>query len=58
MKRSGINIKPSHKGRLHEALGVPQGQKIAAADLAPDPHDSPELAKQKTFARNAKRWGK
>jgi hypothetical protein len=27
-------IPPSHKGRLHAALGVPQGQKIPADKLA------------------------
>jgi hypothetical protein len=53
-----IHIKSSHEGRLHQNLGVPAGKKIPSADLAPDPHDSPALAKQKVFAKNAKSWGK
>jgi len=36
-------VPPSHKGRLHRALGVPEGEKIPAAKLAQasrskDPH--------------------
>lgn len=27
-------IKPSHKGALHRALGVPEGEKIPAAKMA------------------------
>lgn len=26
-------VKPSHKGRLHEALGIPQGETIPLRDL-------------------------
>jgi hypothetical protein len=53
------SIKPSHKGRLHEALGVPQGQKIPAAKLnkaanSKDPH----MRQMATYAKNAKGWGK
>jgi hypothetical protein len=50
-----INIKPSHKGRLHSALGVPQGEKIPAAKLAKAKNSSsPALRKEATFAQNAK----
>ena len=51
-----IKIKKSKQGSLHRALGVPKGDKIPAGDLAPDPHDSPAMAKKKNFARNAKNW--
>lgn len=50
------HINPKHKGRLHKNLGVPAGKKIPAADLMADPHDSPAVAKQKAFARAAKKW--
>ena len=48
-------IQPSHKGRLHRALGVPEGQPIPAAKLAtakasPNPH----MRQMATFAENAK----
>lgn len=57
--RKKIEIKPSHKGKLHEDLGVPQGEKIpesklAAAKDSPDP----SVRKRATFAENAKNWGK
>lgn len=55
---SGIRIKPSHKGRLHANLGVPEGRAIPASRLASKPTDSAAVAKQKNFARNAKKWGK
>lgn len=54
-----IHIKPSHKGRLHEALGVPEGQKIPASRIAAAKNSTdPALRKQATFAQNARRWGK
>lgn len=53
--KSGINIKPSHEGRLHKALGVPEGQPIPAAKLQAAKNSSdPALRKQATFAINAK----
>lgn len=53
--KSGINIKPSHEGRLHEALGVPAGQKIPAAKLAAAKKSTnPQIRKEATFAENAK----
>ena len=53
----GINIKPSHKGELHEELGVPAGQKIPASKLQAAAHSSdPAERKRAVFAINAKRW--
>lgn len=54
---SGIRIKPSQKGSLHRALGIPEGQKIppsriAAAKNSPDP----AIRKKATFAQNAAGW--
>lgn len=55
---SGINIKDSHKGLLHKDLGIAQGKKIPASKLAIKSSDSPAVRKRKTFAINAKKWGK
>lgn len=52
-----IRIKPSHKGKLHRALGIPQGEPIPAGKIAKAKHSaSPALRKQATFAANAKKW--
>jgi len=52
-----IYIKPSHKGLLHEKLGVPQGQKIPAKKVAKAKNsDRPALRKEATFAQNAMKW--
>ncbi len=52
-----IDIKPSHKGRLHENLGIPQGQPIPLSSLAKAKKSkSPAVRKQATFAENAKQW--
>lgn len=54
-----IHIKPSHKGKLHKALGVPQGQKIPAGKLAAAKKSkSAAVRKEANFAANAKKWGK
>lgn len=54
-----IAIKPSHKGLLHKALGVPQGTKISMADLVKAKRSkSPAMRKRATFAMNAKSWVK
>lgn len=52
-----IHIKASHKGRLHRALGVPEGEPIPASKIAAAKH-SPLAAvrKEATFADNAKDW--
>ena len=52
-----INIKPSRRGKLHRALGVPQGQPIPAAKLAKaSKTKSPALKKEVVFAENAKHF--
>lgn len=52
-----IEIKPSHKGRLHAALGVPQGEKIPPEKIEQAKHSSsPALRKQANFASNAAKW--
>lgn len=49
-----IDIKPSHKGLLHEKLGVPQGQKIPQPKIAAAENStSPALRKEATFADTA-----
>ncbi len=53
----GIHIKPSHKGLLHEDLGVPAGSPIPAKKLAAAKNsDDPAERKRATFAANAKKW--
>ena len=54
-----INIKPSHKGKLHRALGVPEGKPMPAAKVAKAVKSSnPTLKKEAVFAENAKKWNK
>jgi hypothetical protein len=46
-------IKPSHRGRLHRALGVPEGKPIPMALKEKAAHSSsPALAKEGQFAVN------
>lgn len=55
--KSGIHIKPSHKGLLHKKLGVPEGKPIPAAKVAKAKNsDDAALRKEATFAQNAKHW--
>ena len=57
--KSGIHIKPSHEGRLHKKLGVPEGEPIPADKLAAAKNSpNPATRKQATFAANAKKWNK
>jgi len=52
-----INIKASHKGRLHRALGVPQGQKLTQAQILKAEHSrKPAVRKEADFAAAAHRW--
>jgi len=53
---SKIRIKKKNRGKLHSALGIPQGEKIPASKLKVKESDSPSMVKMKTFARNAKKW--
>jgi hypothetical protein len=51
--KSGIKIKPSHKGLLHKDLGVPQGQKIPKAKIAAAKNSpNPAVRKRAVFAQN------
>lgn len=55
----GIHIKKSHKGMLHEDLGIPQGKPIPTSALATALHSSdPAEKKRAVFAQNAKSWKK
>ena len=40
-----------HKGGLHEALGVPQGQKLTASQKEPKPGDSEHVKRMKASAK-------
>jgi hypothetical protein len=52
---SGIHINPSQKGSLHEALGVPQGNKIPVSKIKRAEHSSSDsLRKKAQFADNAR----
>lgn len=46
-------IKPSHQGKLHRALGIPEGKKIPwAAKVKAANSKNPEMAKMGQFAVN------
>jgi hypothetical protein len=54
---SKIEIKPSHEGRLHRALGVAEGKPIPDAALRRSGHsENPAVRKEAVFAENAKHW--
>lgn len=54
---SGIHIKPSHKGKLHAALGVPAGKPIPKGKEEKAAHSSnPTVKKEAIFAENAAKW--
>lgn len=40
-----------HKGGLHEALGIPQGKKLTAAQKEPKPGDSEHVKHMKASAK-------
>jgi hypothetical protein len=44
-------LPPSSKGKLHKALGVPEGKKIPASKLAIKPGDSALMKKRKNLAK-------
>jgi hypothetical protein len=57
MKSNTIHIKPSHKGRLHEALHVPDDHHIPADKLAQAlKSENPAIRKEANFAKNAESW--
>lgn len=52
-----IKIKPSHKGNLHKALGVPAGQKIPLSKEEKAAHSkNPTLRREAQFAINARKF--
>lgn len=52
-----IAIKPSHKGWLHQSLGIPEGQKLTLAELDKAARSkSGKVRKEATFAKNARSW--
>lgn len=56
-KGGGIKIKASHKGLLHEDLGVASGKPIPEKKLEAAKNSSdPAVRKRATFAENAKHW--
>jgi hypothetical protein len=55
--KSGIYIKPSHEGELHENLHVPEGQKIPVSRLEEAKHSkSPAIRRRANFAINARHF--
>jgi hypothetical protein len=57
VKSAAIKIKPSHKGLLHQSMGVPEGEKIPAAKLeALKAHGTPAERRRANFALNARKW--
>jgi hypothetical protein len=58
---AGIHIKPSHKGLLHEALGIAKNKKIPGSKLKTAIATAKRTGnvkeeKQAVFAQNAKKW--
>lgn len=54
-----IRIKSSHKGLLHEDLGIPQGKPISTARLrSAESTSDPAEKKRIVFAENARKWNK
>ena len=54
-----IKIKESHKGRLHSALGVKQGEKISTKKLHSSEKHAKKgsaLSKEINFAVQARKW--
>lgn len=53
-----IHIKKKNRGKLHEDLNIPKGEKIPASKLKVKSTDSPAVKKRKVFASNARKWSK
>ena len=59
MAKNPIKIKAANKGKLHEELGVPEGQKISTEQLElAKASASPAEKKRIQFAENARKWQK
>lgn len=56
-KIANIDIKPSHKGKLHKALGIPEGEDIPVERLKEAKNSKdPDIRREATFALNARHW--
>lgn len=56
-KATEPSINPKHKGRLHRALGVPEGKKIPAAKLERARHSkNAHMREMANYAENAKHF--
>lgn len=53
-----LKLNPKHKGLLHKALNIPQGEKIPLELLQQklQETDDPTLKKQLRFAINTRKW--
>lgn len=59
MKKNFEPIKPANRGKLHEALHVPAGDKIPAGKLEKAAHsEDPHMRQMANFARVAAHWSK
>ena len=54
-KKNWMKTAVKKPGALHEALGIPQGQKIPASKLAIKKGDSALMKKRKTLAKTFKK---
>lgn len=51
------HIDPSHKGKLHKYLGIPEDQTIPVSKLKELMNSKdPEVVKMANFALNARKW--
>lgn len=55
--KSNPAVKPSHKGRLHKALGIPQDQPIPLEDLNEAMQSkNPHMRKMASYAKTMRSW--
>lgn len=57
----GIHLNPANRGKLHEAMGIPEGKTISLGQLMKTKAKAKgtgnsTLMKRATFAANAKKW--
>jgi hypothetical protein len=59
-EQADVSIAPSHKGRLHKYLGVPEGQKIPVSLIKEKLKTSKNahVRKMLNYALNARKWKK
>lgn len=59
MKKKSIEIQPSHEGRLHRRLGIPEGETIPLSTLLEHKNSSDlSLREMVNFAINERGWKK